>query len=128
MAYPNEKRLRNAFKTTTCNKAGAFSTQVYVRGVPGVVTVDDYLPFDGTYVASYNQAWLYFADQSSDGSIWSALMEKAFAKVCGNYEVLNGGQDGEAWNFVAGTPYTFYYTTDTSTINNNATKAYEVIV
>lgn len=48
------------------------------------VTIDDYLPF-------YNGN-LVMADKSVDGmNIWHPLIEKAFAKVMGNYEFINYG-------------------------------------
>lgn len=54
-------------------------------------------------------------------------MEKTFAKVMGNYEVLNGGSAGEAWDFTSGIPYTFYTNTDKSSINSNGTTAWTLI-
>jgi hypothetical protein len=54
-------------------------------------------------------------------------MEKTFAKVMGNYEVLNGGSAGEAWDFTSGIPYTYYSTTDKSTVNSNGTTAWTLI-
>jgi calpain-15 len=42
----NPYRLKNALLTHSTNKAGAFATQIYVKGIPQVVVIDDYLPFN----------------------------------------------------------------------------------
>ena len=54
-------------------------------------------------------------------------MEKTFAKVMGNYEVLNGGSAGEAWDFTSGIPYTYYTNTDASTVNSIGVNAWNLI-
>jgi hypothetical protein len=54
-------------------------------------------------------------------------MEKTFAKVMGNYEVLNGGDAGETWDFVSGIPNLYYSNTDTTTVNSNGTNAWTII-
>jgi Calpain family cysteine protease len=54
-------------------------------------------------------------------------MEKTFAKVMGNYEVLNGGSAGEAWDFTSGIPYTYYYVSDATTVNSTGYKAWNII-
>lgn len=54
-------------------------------------------------------------------------MEKTFAKVMGNYEVLNSGSAGEAWDFTSGIPYTYYSVSDASTVNNTGSKAWNII-
>jgi hypothetical protein len=54
-------------------------------------------------------------------------MEKTFAKVMGNYEVLNGGSAGEAWDFTSGIPYTYYTNSDASTVNSTGVNAWNII-
>jgi len=54
-------------------------------------------------------------------------MEKTFAKVMGNYEVLNGGTAGETWDFTSGIPYTWYNNTDTTTIMGVGVNAWNVL-
>ena len=46
-------------------------------------------------------------------------MEKLFAKVVGNYDVMGGGHNGETWDFLAGTPYHYFWIDDESTINED---------
>jgi hypothetical protein len=54
-------------------------------------------------------------------------MEKTFAKVMGNYEVLNGGDPGETWDFVSGIPNVYYSNTDASTVNSTGSNAWYII-
>ena len=54
-------------------------------------------------------------------------MEKTFAKVMGNYEVLNSGSAGEVWDFTSGIPSTYYSNTDKSTVNSVGANAWNLI-
>lgn len=57
--------------------------QFYIRGLPTVVVIDNYLPF-------YNGN-LIFNTQPPSGDFWGVWLEKAWAKVNGNYEYINYG-------------------------------------
>lgn len=72
------------------NSAGVYAVKMYMMGIPVTVTIDDYLPF---YSGSYG---LYYAKRSGDGALWMPILEKAAAKLFGNYEVLIGGFMGPA--------------------------------
>lgn len=52
------------------------------------VIIDDYLP-------THNNK-LYYARSSDPDEFWSALLEKAYAKVCGSYEAMGLGRISEA--------------------------------
>jgi hypothetical protein len=58
---------------------GIFAINLFIRGRPMVVTLDDYLPF-------YNGKLIFGAKSSANGNLWASLLEKAFAKITGNYE------------------------------------------
>jgi len=77
------KRVQDMFLTDSYNNEGIIAAKLFVRGVPTVVTVDDYLPFYGNN--------LFFQKKSSDGDFWAAFLEKAYAKVNGNYEAIGLG-------------------------------------
>ena len=77
----------------------------YLLGVPHTVIIDDYLPLttnsDGTLRT-------HFAFVSPDSAIWVPLLEKAFAKLYGNYYHLGGGQTYSAINAMTGSPWEIY--------------------
>lgn len=69
--------------------SGIHAFNLYSLGVPATVVIDDTLPLD-------NNGGLVFANQGADGSMWGALLEKAFAKYWGNYSHIVGGQSSAA--------------------------------
>ena len=113
------ERFLQVFGTDTYNEEGIFVINAYIRGVPVVYTVDDYLPF-------YNDK-LVFASAAKDGGIWPAIIEKAYAKANGNYENIEAGWTSEVLDFLVGSPYQFFDILDKSTINQSASKAYAII-
>jgi len=80
-------------------------------GIPVTVTVDDYLPF---WASSWSGTDLIFAKKSSDGALWAPILEKAAAKLFGNYEILEAGNMGPAIQTLTGSPYYNYPHTDYS--------------
>lgn len=45
---------------------------------------------------------------SPDNGLWAPLLEKAFAKLYGNYKHLGGGQTYSAINAMTGSPWDIY--------------------
>lgn len=92
-------RLNKLFLTNTTNSAGVFATQIYIRGIPNTVVIDDYLPFS-------SKGKLVFDNIADDGSLFAPLMEKAWAKVNGNYENIIAGTSMESLGALLGVPAT----------------------
>lgn len=92
--------MKKVFVNQAYPGEGLIALRLFVRGKPTVVTIDDYLPFMGSS--------LVFARRSSDGDFWMGLLEKAFAKVNGNYENIGGGWQPESWRVLNGAPSKFY--------------------
>lgn len=75
---------------------GIFTIKAFVKGRPEDITVDDLFP-----VYSHQPA---FAKPTIDGGWWIPLIEKAFAKVHVNYEMISSGTQAEAARFLTGAP------------------------
>jgi len=60
------------------------AVKLFIKGKPEIVTLDDFLPF-------ISSTTLFASRRSSDGDFWMSFLEKAFAKVNGNYEAIGGG-------------------------------------
>ena len=70
--------------------AGIFKFRFWYYGQWVEIIVDDKLP-----VNSSNKL-LFCSNKQQPNEFWSALLEKAYAKLCGNYENLDGGSTTDA--------------------------------
>ena len=95
----NPDRIKKIFQIEEKNSAGIYAVNLFVMGMPVTVTVDDFMVFNEGMDA------LEYAGPGVDGSLWGAILEKAAAKLYGNYEMLQGGWMGPAVHMLTGAPY-----------------------
>ena len=90
-------RLRHlfAYLAVEGSRAGCIVLQLYFRNAWRRVTIDDRLPCasDGS---------LLYAHSIDGNEFWVALLEKAFAKLCGSYEALISGFADSAMRTLTG--------------------------
>ena len=80
---------------------GIYGVNVYLLGVPHTILVDDYLPLK----EDFGGFKTYFAHIGHDTSLWGAILEKAFAKLHGNYQRIIGGDPRLAVRTLIGSPH-----------------------
>jgi hypothetical protein len=76
--------ITSLFHHKTYNHEGIFALRPFVKGRPEDITVDDLFPIYNNQPA--------FVKPTSDGGWWLPLLEKAFAKVNVNYEMISSGK------------------------------------
>ena len=79
------ERLKRIFVNSDLSKEGIYALNMYALGVPITITIDDNVPLWDTTERTL------FANIGKDKSLWAPILEKAFAKMHGNYEAIVGG-------------------------------------
>lgn len=107
-AAEDPKDIKALFYTKEINKAGIYMVYFFINGIKRSVIVDDYLPCKNGKAV--------FA-RSRDSEVWVNLLEKAWAKLHGNYFRIQGGIPCHAASAVAGVPGKSIRHRDIETIN-----------
>jgi hypothetical protein len=107
--------VKTVFLTQKKNSAGIFAVRVFIRGKPYVLSLDDNLMF-----TSYGSP--IFAKLSDDStSAWGTIIEKAWAKVLGNYLKTNSGYTTNGLRFLTGMPIFSYSISNTTVLTTTFT-------
>ena len=115
--------VRDLFVTPTKNDADAIAIRFYIRGKPWVVTVNEEMLYYGSTTPR-----LKFAQEANDNkAMWAAIMEKAWAKMKGNYLNAEGGLVENGIHHLVGIPVV-RYSTSSITSPTEADAAYDVLV
>ena len=83
----NPERLKKLFVIQSKNEPGIIAFNIYFRGMPYVMTIDEKIPF--TYFS--NVLSPTFANIGTDGGLQGVLLEKLWAKINCNYEFTSSG-------------------------------------
>lgn len=93
--FPN--RVEKLFEVKKQNKAGCYAVELYVAGYPTTIVVDDYFAFDPKA-----NNWSFAGSKSKE--LWVMILEKAWAKVHGNFTIIDGGDGRESLGALTGAP------------------------
>ena len=97
--FPNQ--VKKIFLHKEINEDGIYAVNFTLGGENYTVLVDDYIPY---YVKKNKPAF----SQSKGKELWVMLLEKAWAKVNGNYENSIKGFVSEAFRALTGAPVVFF--------------------
>ena len=111
--WPN--LVKNIFLTPNKNAAGIFGIQLYIRGKPYHISLDDNIMFYNS--SGYGFAPVYAKLSDDKTAAWSIVIEKVWAKVLGNYLKIAGGSPEYAVRAFTGVPT---FRTSISTTSNPA--------
>ena len=79
---------------TNYTAQGMIAMRFLVLGTPATIVIDDYLPF-----TTLTGSTLAFAKVSSTNGLYAPFLEKAWAKLSGNFAMTEAGWTGEAIRF-----------------------------
>ena len=75
---------------------GGFAVNLFTLGVPSTIVIDDFIPFVGEKPLA--------AQIADDHSIWPMVLEKAMAKLRGNYLHISSGYPSIGVRYMLGGP------------------------
>lgn len=92
--------------------AGIIGVKFFIRGKPWVITIDDKLFW---YTSGSNKYLKFNQPDSTNKIMWASILEKAWAKVKGNYESSEGGFTVSGLRSITGAPVFTYKVSDIGT-------------
>jgi hypothetical protein len=96
----NPALVRRLFITDEYNEFGIYQLRICKNGEWVVVTIDDYVPW-------YMNGGPMFSTANGN-ELWAILLEKAYAKLHGNYWQLRAGYVADAMMDLSGSPTKWY--------------------
>ena len=93
-------RIERIIENDYYSESGIYALNMYMLGVPFSMIIDDRMPMKK--VGDHYKT--YFENVAPDGSVWGAIIEKAFAKYYGNYQNLMGGWMANSVSVLNGSP------------------------
>ena len=103
-------RIERVFVNDDVSANGIYAVNFYSLGVPHTVIVDDYLPIEEYWGTAYT----VFSKMGPDAALWAPILEKAFAKLHGNYGHTVGGDSRRAARTLSGGPYESFSHSDST--------------
>ena len=97
---------------------GLYAVRLYVNGRARIVVVDDNIPYH-----TMLHAMTYSLDKRE---YWIQLLEKAWAKVQGNYELAGGGYTQNGLRLITGAPV-FTYLCSSISSSSALDSAFDII-
>ena len=91
-------RIDRIIENEVISQDGIYALNMYLLGVPFTMIVDDKMPMN-------QHGNTFFGGLGKDGSVWGAVIEKAFAKYYGAYEHMIGGFMEKAVTALNGSPH-----------------------
>ena len=82
---------------------GIYGINIYALGMPYTVIVDDYLPMLNIPGLDIQPLFANWASQGG-APLWGSLIEKAIAKLAGNYHHIEYGKAYQATSIMTGAP------------------------
>ena len=92
-----EDRIKSLFVTKEVNPAGIYVVNFIINGENKTVTIDDYFPYDTNIQGPA-------FSQTKGNELWVLILEKAWAKLNGNYENTISGLTQDALSFLLPAP------------------------
>jgi len=93
-------RVQKLFLQKDRNEAGCYVVKLFCSGEPVEICVDDYFPVDRNNRPAFAA--------SKGGEMWVMLIEKAWAKLHGNFINIEGGDTRESLAALTGAPVEYY--------------------